>query len=102
MRLLLRRAFWLRWRAADKRWKPAVDEILPYVDEHYWLPLYGQAGLTAGAKGTTPVAGNPGRHGCASAAPIPCWSIFTEGHVTYDGRLRPAASITTAGLRWAI
>jgi radical SAM protein with 4Fe4S-binding SPASM domain len=64
----------------------AVAEIEPFLDEHYWLPLYGQAGLTAGEKGTTPVAGNPGRLG-ALRAPIPCWSIFTEGHVTYDGRL---------------
>ena len=26
----------------------AIDEILTFVDEHYWLPLHGQAGLTAG------------------------------------------------------
>ena len=64
----------------------AVEEIEPYVDEHYWLPLYGQAGLTAGEHGTRPVAGNPGRLD-AMRAPIPCWSIFTEGHITYDGRL---------------
>jgi Radical SAM superfamily/Iron-sulfur cluster-binding domain len=69
-----------------KRMETAVAEILPYVDEHYWLPLYGQAGLTAGAGGTVPVAGNPGRLE-AMREPIPCWSIFTEGHVTYDGRL---------------
>jgi MoaA/NifB/PqqE/SkfB family radical SAM enzyme len=69
-----------------KRMEAAVQEILPYVDEHYWLPLYGQAGLTAGAAGTAPVAGNPGRLG-AMREPIPCWSIFTEGHITYDGRL---------------
>jgi MoaA/NifB/PqqE/SkfB family radical SAM enzyme len=68
------------------RMEAAVQEILPYVDEHYWLPLYGQAGLTAGAQGTAPVAGNPGRLD-AMREPIPCWSIFTEGHVTYDGRL---------------
>ncbi len=64
----------------------AVQEILPYVDEHYWLPLYGQAGLTSGANGTVPVAGNPGRLD-AMREPIPCWSIFTEGHITFDGRL---------------
>lgn len=68
------------------RMEAAVQEILPYVDEHYWLPLYGQAGLTAGAGGTVPVAGNPGRLE-AMRDPIPCWSIFTEGHITYDGRL---------------
>lgn len=68
------------------RIEAAVREILPYVDEHYWLPLYGQAGLTAGARSTVPVAGNPGRLD-ALREPIPCWSIFTEGHITYDGRL---------------
>ena len=68
------------------RMEAAVAEILPYVDEHYWLPLYGQAGLTAGANGTRPVAGNPGRLD-AMRDPIPCWAVFTEGHITYDGRL---------------
>jgi len=68
------------------RMKQAVDDIVPYVDEHYWLPLYGQAGLTSGAKGTRPTAGNQGRIG-ALRKPLPCWSLFTEGHITYDGRL---------------
>ncbi len=69
-----------------QKMEAAVQEILPYVDEHYWLPLYGQAGLTAGANGTSPIAGNPGRLD-ALRDPIPCWSIFTEAHITYDGRL---------------
>jgi hypothetical protein len=64
----------------------AVAAILPHVDDHYWLPLYGQAGLTAGARGTTPVAGNVGRLD-AMREPLPCWAVFTEGHVTFDGKL---------------
>lgn len=68
------------------RMEAAVAEILPYVDEHYWLPLYGQAGFTAGAKGTAPIAGNQGRIG-ALQPPLPCWALFTEGHITYDGHL---------------
>ena len=64
----------------------AVARIRPYVDEHYWLPLYGQAGLTSGARGTVPSAGNQGRLG-ALRKPLPCWSLFTEGHITWDGRL---------------
>ncbi len=64
----------------------AVTLIADAVDQHYWLPLYGQAGLTAGARGTTPVAGNVGRAG-AMREPLPCWSVFTEGHITYDGKL---------------
>lgn len=67
-----------------ERMARTVAEITPYVDEHYYLPLYGQAGLTAGARGTTPVSGNIGRVG-ALRDPLPCWSVFTEGHVTYDG-----------------
>jgi radical SAM protein with 4Fe4S-binding SPASM domain len=66
--------------------KEAVSIIRPYLDEHYWLPLYGQAGLTSGAEGTVAIAGNPGRIG-ALRPPLPCWAIFTEGHITYDGRL---------------
>ncbi|HJY77235.1 MAG TPA: radical SAM protein [Burkholderiales bacterium] len=72
--------------AQHDRMAAAVARIAPYVDEHYWLPLYGQAGLTSGARGTVPTAGNQGRIG-ALRKPLPCWSLFTEGHITYDGRL---------------
>lgn len=72
--------------AQQTRMVAAVERIQPYVDEHYWLPLYGQAGLTAGARGTIPTAGNQGRVG-ALRKPLPCWSLFTEGHITYDGML---------------
>lgn len=68
------------------RMEKAVERIRPYLDTHYWLPLYGQAGLTAGVRGTTPVAGNVGRLN-NMRDPLPCWSVFTEGHVTYDGKL---------------
>ncbi|OUD12053.1 radical SAM/SPASM domain-containing protein [Thioflexithrix psekupsensis] len=70
----------------QERMQETVAQILPYVDEHYWLPLYGQAGLTSGAKGTRPTAGNQGRVG-ALRPPLPCWALFTEGHITYDGHL---------------
>ena len=33
-----------------------------------------------------PRAGNQGRIG-ALRKPLPCWSLFTEGHISYDGRL---------------
>ncbi len=72
--------------AQQARMEEAVARIAPFVDEHYWLPLYGQAGLTAGAHGTVPTSGNQGRIG-ALRKPLPCWSLFTEGHITYDGRL---------------
>jgi hypothetical protein len=66
--------------------RATVAQILSHVDEHYWLPLYGQAGFTAGAQGTQPTAGNQGRIG-ALRPPLPCWALFTEGHITYDGHL---------------
>jgi hypothetical protein len=37
-----------------------MDEILPYLDDHYFLP---------------------------KRSLLPCWSAFTEGHVTSDGKL---------------
>jgi organic radical activating enzyme len=32
----------------QERMEAAVVEVSPYLDEHYWLPLYNQAGLTGG------------------------------------------------------
>ena len=63
-----------------------VDEIRPYVDEHYWLPLYGMSGA-AKAAGWKPKPGNPGRLDNMRAEPLPCWAVFTEAHVTADGML---------------
>ena len=62
-----------------------VDEILPSVDEHYWLPLYGMTGASV-ASGMRPTQGNPGRL-AKMREPLPCWSVMTEGHVTKDGKL---------------
>ena len=64
-----------------------VAEIRPHVDELYALPLYNQADLVSDADASWEyTAGNRGRLG-ALREPIPCWSIFTEGHITYDGHL---------------
>ena len=62
-----------------------VADIRPFVDEHYWLPLYGMGGAAKNI-GWKPSPGNPGRVG-ALRDPLPCWSAFTEGHVTHDGKL---------------
>ncbi|MDY6992180.1 MAG: radical SAM protein [Pseudomonadota bacterium] len=70
----------------QQKMEATVQRVLPYVDQHYWLPLYGQAGFTAGAHNTQPIAGNQGRMG-ALRPPLPCWALFTEGHITYDGHL---------------
>ena len=67
-----------------------ADEIKPYVDEHYWLPLYSFGSMAVdvekerGLKDITP--GNMGRIG-GLVDPLPCWAVFTEGHVLHDGRL---------------
>jgi hypothetical protein len=80
------------------RMEAAVQRLLPYVDEYYWLPLYGQAGLTSGAQGTVPTAGNQGRVG-ALRKPLPCWSLFTEGHITYDRLLLRQAGLSRRARR---
>lgn len=73
----------------QKLMQSAVDEILPSVDEHYWLPLYSfgaQANESEAALGMKPNAGNPGRLG-ALRHPLPCWAVFKEGHITHNGKM---------------
>lgn len=71
-----------------------AEHVLPYVDEHYWLPLYSMAMRSAEFKaklGYTPTHGNSGRYdpktGLPTRSPLPCWSVFTEGHVRVDGHM---------------
>jgi MoaA/NifB/PqqE/SkfB family radical SAM enzyme len=63
--------------------------VRPYVDQHYWLPLYSMGSIATQREaelGYRPTAGNQGRLG-AMRDPLPCWSAFTEGHVRADGGL---------------
>ena len=71
-----------------ERMARVVEEIGPFTDEVYALPLYSQAAHIKKENGTRWVftGGNPGRYDMMRA-PIPCWALFTEGHVTWDGRL---------------
>lgn len=74
--------------------------VRPYVDQHYWLPLYSMGSLATQREqelGYRPTAGNQGRLG-ALREPLPCWSAFTEGHVTADGYL--SACCFDADGRW--
>jgi MoaA/NifB/PqqE/SkfB family radical SAM enzyme len=68
-----------------ERMRALVAEIEPFVDEHYWLPLFSmrEASVRAGMK---PTVGNPGRL-AKMRDPLPCWSAFTEAHITKDGKL---------------
>jgi MoaA/NifB/PqqE/SkfB family radical SAM enzyme len=66
-----------------------AENVLPYVDQHYWLPLYSMGSIATEREkelGYKPTAGNQGRLG-ALREPLPCWSAFTEGHVRADGGL---------------
>ena len=72
-----------------ERIKAVADQYAEIVDEMYALPLY-----TMGAKctnddkkmGWTPTPGNRGR-AANLRDPLPCWSAFTEGHITCNGAL---------------
>lgn len=79
-----------------------AEHVLPYVDEHYWLPLYSMGAVTTEREaelGFRPTAGNQGRLG-ALREPLPCWSAFTEGHLTADGKL--SACCFDADARWTM
>ncbi len=85
----------------QERMERLLDEhVRPYVDEHYWLPLYSMGSLATQREaelGYKPTAGKQGRLG-ALRDPLPCWSAFTEGHVTADGAL--SACCFDADSRW--
>jgi hypothetical protein len=68
------------------RMEPALLEIHPFVDEHYWLPLYGHSARIAIAAVEPRAAGEPDR-AQVLRKPLPCWPLFKEGHITWDGRL---------------
>lgn len=70
------------------------EHVIPYVDQHYWLPLYQMSMYREKIEkemGYLPTAGNMGRIDEATMTPtrkpLPCWTAFTEGHVRYDGGL---------------
>lgn len=61
---------------------PAVDLIIDYLDEHYWLPKFNQAGHFEEVK----FQGNQARLDNMRAA-IPCWTLFNKANITFDGHL---------------
>jgi hypothetical protein len=72
-----------------RRMQAAVERIRPYVDQVYALPLYNQAAFVSEqerARGWQPIQGNRGRVG-ALRDPLPCWAVFAEGHISWDGKL---------------
>lgn len=63
----------------------ALDDIKNYVDKVYALPLYNQAALIDNQEWEFS-QGNRGRYD-ALVESLPCWSIFQEAHITFDGML---------------
>jgi radical SAM protein with 4Fe4S-binding SPASM domain len=72
--------------AQGERMATRVASLLPYLDNVYILPLYTQAGATETQADWRPIRGNPGRVG-AERHPVPCWVLFSQAHVTVDGKL---------------
>lgn len=78
------------------------ERVRPYVDQHYWLPLYSMGAFATQREaelGYRPTAGNQGRLD-ALRPPLPCWSAFTEGHVTAEGKL--SACCFDANSNWTM
>ena len=74
----------------EKKMQAFIDEhVKPYVDEHYFLPLYTFGGGAIEREEELdwqPTPGNTGRIG-GQVEPLPCWCAFTEGHVRHDGNV---------------
>lgn len=91
----------------DGEQQAKMEELLntrvrSFVDQHYWLPLYSMGAFAADREaelGFRPTAGNQGRLG-ALRDPLPCWSAFTEGHVTAEGKL--SACCFDANKNWTM
>lgn len=66
----------------EAQMRDLAAEILPHVDEHYFLPLFGEAGNP----GPAPI-GAKLAPAVKLRKPLPCWSLFTEAHITSNGRL---------------
>jgi radical SAM protein with 4Fe4S-binding SPASM domain len=64
-----------------ERMKPLLNQVRPYLDEIYALPLYGAPSSIAQQHFW------PGNQGRADnpVPPVPCWALFREGHINYDG-----------------
>lgn len=69
----------------QEKMQETLDEISPYLDEIYALPLYNQASKIK-KDGWAFSGGNQGRAD-NPVDPIPCWALFREGHINYDGTL---------------
>lgn len=86
----------------QRKMEEIVTKVKPFVDEHYWLPLYSMGSLAEDRErelGYRPTAGNQGRLE-AMREPLPCWSAFTEGHITANRKL--SACCFDSDGRWSM
>ena len=70
-----------------KKMAKVVEEIKPYCDETYWLPLFKMSGAAERNVGWKGAKGNPGRLGAMRDVSQGCWSCFTEAHISAQGKL---------------
>jgi len=89
---------------AEKMRAMLAADILPYVDQHYDLPLYTFGSLATASEeylGFRPSPGNMGRAD-APVPPLPCWLTITEAHVLVDGRLTTCSFDSGDDERWTM
>lgn len=58
------------------------NQISPYVDEHYKIRLYGNSQLNNDNNELKKHGGNR-----LLQSMLPCWSLFTIPHISYDGHM---------------
>lgn len=70
------------------------ESVIPYVDKHYWLPMYSMSMYREKIQQDTGYVSSIGNMGrideltqLPNRSPLPCWAAFTEGHVRVDGGL---------------
>lgn len=61
--------------------------IGPYVDQHYPLRLYGKYAFSEDEKDKSDAAYTVQGHGRTLQSMLPCWSLFTEPHISFDGHM---------------
>jgi len=68
--------------------------VRPFVDKHYWLPMYSMSMYRSKVQEDTGYVSSIGNMGridddtqLPNRTPLPCWAAFTEGHVRVNGGL---------------
>ena len=65
------------------RMKALLERLVPRLDQHYWLPMYGRSATWRSCVADPHMPGNDAVH----RKDLPCWPLYTEAHVTADGML---------------